>query len=316
MNYENNSNGILFVIIAMALFSIQDALIKFIFEQAALYEIYFGRILIASIILGLYILVTKRKLKIKTQYPFLTVIRVLLHFFAFSFFFISLTYMSLAMANALFFSSPFFISIFARFFLKEEIGIRRWYAIIFGFLGIYIILDPDFRDFEFKNLLPVLCALFYALSMTITKITSDKDDFYTQLFYFCTIALGLCMIIFLIFGSGKFDNFQDPTMKFIFREWFTNVNFAWKYIFIMGILASISFACIFKAYSSYSPSIISLFEYSLIIWSVIIGFIYFNDTPSFRTFLGIILIIGAGIYIYFREKLKKQNVALTLPIRR
>jgi len=316
MNYENNSNGILFVIIAMALFSIQDALIKFIFEQAALYEIYFGRILIASIILGLYILVTKRKLKIKTEYPFLTVIRVLLHFFAFSFFFISLTYMSLAMANALFFSSPFFISIFARFFLKEEIGIRRWYAIIFGFLGIYIILDPDFRDFEFKNLLPVLCALFYALSMTITKITSDKDDFYTQLFYFCTIALGLCMIIFLIFGSGKFDNFQDPTMKFIFREWFTNVNFAWKYIFIMGILASISFACIFKAYSSYSPSIISLFEYSLIIWSVIIGFIYFNDTPSFRTFLGIILIIGAGIYIYFREKLKKQNVALTLPIRR
>jgi len=264
----------------------------------------------------LYILVTKRKLKIKTEYPFLTVIRVLLHFFAFSFFFISLTYMSLAMANALFFSSPFFISIFARFFLKEEIGIRRWYAIIFGFLGIYIILDPDFRDFEFKNLLPVLCALFYALSMTITKITSDKDDFYTQLFYFCTIALGLCMIIFLIFGSGKFDNFQDPTMKFIFREWFTNVNFAWKYIFIMGILASISFACIFKAYSSYSPSIISLFEYSLIIWSVIIGFIYFNDTPSFRTFLGIILIIGAGIYIYFREKLKKQNVALTLPIRR
>jgi len=316
MNYENNSNGILFVIIAMALFSIQDALIKFIFEQAALYEIYFGRILIASIILGLYILVTKRKLKIKTEYPFLTVIRVLLHFFAFSFFFISLTYMSLAMANALFFSSPFFISIFARFFLKEELGIRRWYAIIFGFLGIYIILDPDFRDFEFKNLLPVLCALFYALSMTITKITSDKDDFYTQLFYFCTIALGLCMIIFLIFGSGKFDNFQDPTMKFIFREWFTNVNFAWKYIFIMGILASISFACIFKAYSSYSPSIISLFEYSLIIWSVIIGFIYFNDTPSFRTFLGIILIIGAGIYIYFREKLKKQNVALTLPIRR
>jgi len=300
----------------MALFSIHDALIKFIFEQAALYYIYFGRILIACIILGLYILVTKRKLKIKTEYPFLTVIRVLLHFFAFSFFFISLTYMSLAMANALFFSSPFFISIFARFFLKEEIGIRRWYAIIFGFLGIYIILDPDFRDFEFKNLLPVLCALFYALSMTITKITSDKDDFYTQLFYFCTIALGLCMIIFLIFGSGKFDNFQDPTMKFIFREWFTNVNFAWKYIFIMGILASISFACIFKAYSSYSPSIISLFEYSLIIWSVIIGFIYFNDTPSFRTFLGIILIIGAGIYIYFREKLKKQNVALTLPIRR
>ena len=316
MKSENNSRGIILVIVAMALFSIQDALIKFVFEQAALYEIYFGRIFIASIILGLYILVTKQKLKIKTKYPFLTLIRVLLHFFAFSFFFISLTFMSLAMANALFFSSPFFISIFARFFLKEKIGIRRWSAIFIGFLGIYIILDPDFGNFEYKNLLPVLCAFLYALSMTITKITSDKDNFYTQLFYFCTIALGLCSIIFLVFGSGKFDNFEDPTMQFIFREWFTNIDYAWKYIFVMGILASISFACIFRAYSSYSPSVVSLFEYSLIIWSVIIGFIYFNDTPNLRTFLGISLIIGAGTYIYFREKLKKQDLTINLPKRR
>ena len=220
------------------------------------------------------------------------------------------------MANALFFSSPFFISIFARFFLKEKIGIRRWSAIFIGFLGIYIILDPDFSNFEYKNLLPVLCALLYALSMTITKITSDKDHFYTQLFYFCTIALGLCSIIFLVFGSGRFDNFEDPTMQFIFREWFTNIHYTWKYIFVMGVLASISFVCIFIAYSSYSPSVVSLFEYSLIIWSVIIGFIYFNDTPDFRTFLGIILIIGAGTYIYFREKLKKQNLTLNLPKRR
>ena len=117
MSSENNSRGIILVIVAMALFSIQDALIKFVFEQTALYEIYFGRIFIASVILGFFILVTKQKIKIKTEYPFLTLIRVLLHFFAFSFFFISLTFMSLAMANALFFSSPFFISIFARFLL-------------------------------------------------------------------------------------------------------------------------------------------------------------------------------------------------------
>ena len=79
----------------------------------------------------------------------------------------------------------------------------------------------------------------------------------------------------------------------------------------MGVLASISFVCIFIAYSSYSPSVVSLFEY-LIIWSVIIGFIYFNDTPDFRTFLGIILIIGAGTYIYFRKiKKTKSNFEFT-----
>ena len=118
MNEENNSKGIILVLVSMALFSFQDALIKFVFEKASLYEIYFGRILIASVILGAYLLFRKQKIKFKTEYPFLTVIRVVLHFFAFSFFFISLTYMSLAMANALFFSSPFFISIFAKFFLN------------------------------------------------------------------------------------------------------------------------------------------------------------------------------------------------------
>jgi len=110
MDEENNSKGIILVLVSMALFSFQDALIKLVFEKAALYEIYFGRTFIASIILGAYLFLTKQKIKFKTEYPFLTAVRVILHFFAFSFFFISLTYMSLAMANALFFSSPFFIS--------------------------------------------------------------------------------------------------------------------------------------------------------------------------------------------------------------
>ena len=85
MNEENNSQGIILVLVSMALFSFQDALIKFVFEKAALYEIYFGRIFIASVILGAYLFFKKQKIKFKTEYPFLTVIRVVLHFFAFSF---------------------------------------------------------------------------------------------------------------------------------------------------------------------------------------------------------------------------------------
>ena len=63
--------------------------------------------------------------------------------------------MSLAMANALFFSSPFFVSILATIFLKEKVGIRRWSAIFIGFIGVYIVLNPDFSDFDFMKLAPV-----------------------------------------------------------------------------------------------------------------------------------------------------------------
>ena len=316
MDAVNNSKGIILVLIAMATFSVHDAIIKFIFEETALYEIYFGRTIIAAILSATYLLLTKQKIIFKTSYPILSFIRVILHFLGFSFYFISLTYMSLAVATALYFSTPLFMSILAKLFLKEYIGIRRWLAISVGFLGIFIILNPDLRDFEFKNLLPVMCALFYASSMTISKKTADKDNVHTQLFYFYIITVTICLIIFLVSGSGEFNRFDDPTMKFISRDWFHNPSFTWKYIIVMGILASVAFTCIFKAYTTYSTSITSIFEYSLIIWSVIIGYLLFNDIPTFRTLLGIILVVGAGIFIFIREEIRKQKITIETPIRR
>ena len=168
---NNNPRGILLFVIGMAMFSVQDALIKFIYQHSALYELYFGRTLTALILLLLYILYSKEKLILKTSYPFLTCIRVIFFFFGFSFFYVSLTYMSLAMANALFFSSPFFVSILAIIFLKEKVGIRRWMAIFVGFIGVFIVLDPDFNNFNYMKLAPVACALCYSNSITITKIT-------------------------------------------------------------------------------------------------------------------------------------------------
>ena len=236
---DNNSKGIILIIIAMTLFAMQDSLIKYIFEKAALYEIFFGRYFVAAVLLFFYVKFKKEKVSLKTYYPFLTLFRVLLHFLAFSAFFISLTYMPLATANALFFSCPFFVSIFAKFFLKEFIGIRRWSAIVFGFIGVFIVLDPNFSDFEYRNLLPVFCAFCYAASMTITKYTSDKDGVYTQLYYFYLIAILLCVIIFIFMGNGQFNNLNfDPTTQFIFREWF------FKYRIYMEIYFIFWFCCI------------------------------------------------------------------------
>jgi drug/metabolite transporter (DMT)-like permease len=317
MTADNNSKGIILIMIAMSLFAMQDSLIKFIFEQSALYEIFFGRYLVAAILLFCYIKFRGQKVTLKTHYPVLTIIRVILHFFAFSFFFISLTYMQLATANALFFSCPFFVSIFAKFFLKEFIGIRRWSAIAFGFTGVLIVLNPNFSEFEFRNLLPVLSALLYAASMTITKYTSDKDDVNTQLYYFYLIALIFCGVIYVFMGSGQFNNANfDPTTQFIFREWFSNFDYTWKFILFFGVAASIAFVCIFSAYIVASPSVVSLFEYSLIIMSMIPGYFLFNEIPSLRTLIGVICIISAGVYIYFRERVRDQYIASETPARR
>ena len=312
---NNNPKGILLILSGMALFSIQDSLIKYIFEESALYELYFGRTLTALILLFIFLKITSQKLVFKTHYPLLTCCRVICFFFGFSFFYISLTYMSLAMANALFFSSPFFISILAIIFLGEKVGIRRWLAILVGFIGVYIVLNPDFENFNYMNLAPVACALCYAISMTITKITSDKDNVYSQMFHLYIGAIGISILFFIFTGKGQFNTFSDPTFQFILREWFTNPTYAWPYIVAMGFVAAASFYCVFSAYSVASPSVVSLFEYSLIIWAIIIGYVLFNDVPTIRTFIGVALIIGAGVYIYLREKVKDQMIVTDTPNR-
>ena len=92
--------------------------------------------------ISIYLSFTNKKIIFKSQYPLLTLLRVILFFSAFLAFYISLSYLTLAEANTLFFTSPFFITIFSMIFLKEKIGIRRWSAIGLGFLGVIIVMNP------------------------------------------------------------------------------------------------------------------------------------------------------------------------------
>ena len=299
----------------MAFFSIQDALIKFIYEDAALYELYFGRTVVAFCLLVGYLKFSNQKIILKTHYPFLTIFRVICFFFGFSFFYISLTYMSLAMANALFFCCPFFVSILAVIFLKEKVGIRRWLAIATGFIGVFIVLDPNFNNFDYMKLAPIACALCYAISMTITKITSDKDNVYTQMLHLYLGAIIISILFFIFTGKGQFNTFSDPTFQFIFREWFSNPGYSWPFIIAMGLISVLAFYFILNAYSIASPSVVSLYEYSLIVWAILTGYVLFDSVPTFKTLIGVSIIISAGVYIYLREKIRDQLIVSENPIR-
>ena len=312
---QNNSKGILFILLGMALFSIQDALIKFVYEEVALYELYFGRTFVALILLICYLKYSNQKIILKTHYPFLTIARVICFFFGFSFFYISLTFMSLAEANALFFSSPFFVSILATIFLKEKVGIRRWSAIFVGFMGVFIVLNPDFNNFNYMKLAPVICALCYSISMTITKITSDKDNNYTPLIHIYVVASIISILFFIFTGKDQINHFSDPTFQLLFREWGSHLSFHLPHVIVMGAVATVSFFFVLTADSISSPSVVSLYEYSLIVWSILTGFILFDNIPTLRTFVGVVTIIGAGLYIYMREKTKEQLIATDTPNR-
>ncbi len=312
---NNNPKGIIFILIGMLVFSIQDSIMKYIYNSVSLYEIYIIRTLVSFSIILLFLKLTKKPIIFKTHYPFLTFCRVILFFFGFSSFYISLTIMPLVTATALFFITPFLITIFAKFFLKDQIGLRRWSAVIIGFIGVYIILNPNFDNFNYLKLTPILCAFCYSLSMIIIKKTSDKDDVYQQMFQFYIGALIISGTFYFLIGDGQYNTINNPAAQFIFREWFSNLEFSLIYLIILGFTASVGFLLLFSAYRIASPAVVSPFEYSILVWSSLSGWFFFDEIPGIRTIFGIILIVCGGVYIFIRERAQDQSIVTEKPLR-
>jgi len=312
---NNNPKGIILILLAMMVFSVQDGIMKYIFSFVSLYEVYLIRTVVSFALILFYLKLTKRPIVFKTQYPLLTFCRVILFFFGFSSFYISLTVLPLGFATALFFVTPFLITIFAHFFLKEEIGIRRWSAIVVGFIGVYITLNPDFSNFNYLSLLPILCAFCYSLSMIIIKKTSDKDSVYTQTFTFYFGAMFFSIIFYFVIGDGQYNTIDHPASQFIFREWFVNLESSILFMVTTGITASVAFLLLFTAYRIASPAVVSPFEYSILLWAPLIGWIYFEEIPNLNTVIGILIIVSSGIYIFIREKAQDQSIVTEKPLR-
>ena len=116
---NNNPKGIIFILLAMLAFSAQDSIMKYIYNFASLYEVYLIRTLVSFAIILIFLKITKKPVVFKTQYPLLTFCRVILFFFGFSFFYISLTVLPLVTATALFFVTPFFNYNFCKIFFKR-----------------------------------------------------------------------------------------------------------------------------------------------------------------------------------------------------
>jgi len=312
---NNNTRGIIFILLAMMVFSVQDGIMKHIYNFVSLYEVYLIRTIVSFLLIIIILKLTNKPIVFKSQYPLLTFFRVILFFFGFSSFYISLSVLPLGTATALFFVTPFLITIFAHFFLKEEIGPRRWSAVVVGFVGVYVTLNPNFSDFNYLSLLPILCAFCYSLSMIIIKKTSDKDSVYTQTFTFYIGAIIFSIIFYFIIGDGQFNTTDHPASQFIFRKWFVDLESNILLMVATGITATVAFLFLFTAYSIASPAVVSPFEYSILLWSPLIGWFYFDEIPSVNTVIGILIIVSSGIYIFLREKAQDQSIATDKPLR-
>jgi len=151
--------------------------------------------------------------------------------------------------------------------------------------------------------------------MIILKKTSDKDNVYSQMFHFYILAITISIIFYFYMGDGRLNNIDHPASQFIFRKWFSNLEFSLPYMVLTGVIGASAFLCLFTAYRIASPAVISPFEYSILVWASLNGWLFFDEIPNVRTIAGMILIVCGGVYIFIRERAQDQSIATEKPLR-
>ena len=304
----DNRKGIFFVIGAMTILAIQDILIKLVSDELSLFQIQFFRSTIGIAVIIGYQLIIHEPIRLTTAYPLLTVCRGLMFFFGYSAFYFAQSKMPIATMTVLFLVSPFFITLTSIYFFKSQVGYRRWISILIGFVGVVLICQPETGQFNIYYLIPIVVALSYAFSVIIVKKTADRDTLYQQMILAYLIMGLLSGITGLLFGDGRFDTAENSEVAFIVRSWqFVDIESTFK-LFTISVLGSVGLLVLMGAYRVADPAVISPYEYSLLIWMILLGYLVWGDVPSFNIAIGMVLIVGAGIYIFYRERIKSESI--------
>ena len=312
---ENNFLAITYIMLGMTAFALQDTVIRLLAVDISILQVMFARSVVALILLTLFLKITKKEIILKTEFPKLSIFRTVMFILAFVFYYIGLHYLTFAEATALFFTAPFFITIFSGIFLKEKIGLIRWAIIVYGFIGVLFIVSPDINSFNIYMIYPILCAAGYSANMIIIKYTSEKDNVYTQTLHVYIATIIICPIITFSGIFLDFGNSNSEVLNFLFRDWFFYDPKSLFMIFVVGVSVIFGFVFLFNAYSHGRPYIIAPFEYIFLIWAVILGWFIWSETVDLKTWTGIAIIVSAGIFILYREKIRDQNITTDQPIR-
>ena len=292
----------------MTILAIQDVLIKLVSDELSLFQIQFFRSTIGIAVIIGYQAIIHEPIRLTTAYPLLTVCRGLMFFFGYSAFYFSQSKMPIATMTVLFLVSPFFITLTSIYFFKSQVGYRRWISILIGFVGVVFICQPETEQFNFYYLIPIVVALSYAFSIIIVKKTSDKDTLYQQMILAYLIMGLLSGITGLLFGDGRLDTAENSEVAFIVRSWqFVDIESTFK-LFAISVLGSVGLLVLMGAYRVADPAVISPYEYSLLLWMILLGYLVWGDVPSFNIGIGMVLIVGAGIYMFNRERIKSESV--------
>jgi drug/metabolite transporter (DMT)-like permease len=276
-----NVRGLLLLLIGTALIAVMDAVVKLLSTSLGTLQIAWGRYVTSAIVLFLVISPRQSMLRLRTRKLPLHLFRVGLLLASTVLFFGALRTMSLAEANAISFTTPLLMTLLSGLILGEVVGARRWIAVVTGFAGVLLIVQPGSGTMGWAAALPLIAAVCSALYHVTTRLLARTEDPANTLYFLALLgSLGLSMVV---------PFFWAPLNAQLLLG-----------MIAVGTLGTLGHFFLIRAFQIVPASTLSPFLYVYLLWATILGWLIFGDVPGAATLLGAAVILGSGLYVYRR----------------
>ncbi|SES67652.1 DMT family transporter [Oceanicella actignis] len=274
--------GMLLMVAAVFAFSCMDAVAKGLAQRYDPLQVVWARY--ASQTVWAFVLLAPRLPQLlPTRRPMLHALRSVLLFGATACFFAAFAHMQLAEATAIFEIAPLLITALAFFILREHVGPRRWAGVAAGFCGALIIIRPGLEVFSPAALLPMAAALCFAGYSIATRWLSDDESPWTAFLY--TGLFGALVSSLAMPFAWTTPSLADALVMSAF-----------------GLLGGAGHLAIIHALRRAEASVIAPLSYCGLVFNTLWGFAFYAEIPDLWTVVGALVIVGAGLYVWWRER--------------
>jgi drug/metabolite transporter (DMT)-like permease len=302
----SHTRGMAIMAFSMMLLPLMDAIAKWLTTSGTLSpgQVTFYRFALQAVVAGAVLLAMAGMAGLRPQRFWPNVLRGVLLGTASLFFFTAVKYMPLADAIAIFFVEPMILTVLSGVFLKEPIGWRRWLAVVVGFGGALIVIQPSFSLFGPISLLPLVTATLFSVYMLLNRRLSSQDK---PLVMQCVAGLGgtAATAVGLLAGAGFGIADLAPGIPQRGDEILL--------LLVLGVLATFGHMLVVEAFRNAEASVLAPFQYIEIISATIVGLLVFGDFPSPSKWLGILVIVGSGLYTFWRESRRGEPAGPSNP---
>lgn len=276
-------HGILMMCVAALLFPVMNSFVKFLSQYYSSEQVIWARNLGHFLFVVALFLPRRGPGLFRTRQPGMQMVRSLLLFGATAFFFVGVKHIPLVAASSISFTAPFIVTALSVPLLKERVGPVRWAAVLVGFVGTVIVIQPGSDVFHWASFLIFGSASCYALYQILTRRVAGVDPAETTVTY--SALVGTLLMSVVVPFSWEWP--QSPLH--------------WLMFAVLGMVGGLGHYCITRAMASAPASVVSPFNYVQLLGATVIGYLMFDDFPDFAFWIGAAIVVASGLFMAWWE---------------